>query len=97
MPHGILGPVTLRRHTGRFTMLVNDANPASVKPWPNEPWEPSLWKPQTVDFSASRCRGKGCDFDVTLGQQYGGCVLNRLGVGLQSSVDCGGGVGFTPP
>lgn len=73
MPHGIDGPVTLSRPylSGRFTVLANDANPASDEPWSIRPWEPSPWKTQDVGFSASRTSAQVPKADVTLANTYG--------------------------
>jgi hypothetical protein len=72
MPRGIGGSVPLSRPylSGRFTVLANDANPASDEPWSIRPWEPSPRKTQDVGFSASRTSAQVPKADVTLTNTY---------------------------
>ncbi|WP_227777583.1 hypothetical protein [Haladaptatus pallidirubidus] len=68
------GSVTLSRPVGRFTVLTNDANPATG--YRTGPWEPSPRNIQDDGFSASRTPVQLPEVDVTLGITQSRCVLS---------------------
>ncbi|GAA5050779.1 hypothetical protein ACFFQF_30685 [Haladaptatus pallidirubidus] len=73
------GSITLSRPVGRFTVLANDANPATG--YRTGPWEPTPRNIQDDGFSASRTSVQVPEADVTLDIRHVMVCTKRLGFG----------------